>query len=434
MKLKTLLFAALFVALFAGRVAAQGLTVDIHGPGQRKVNMVMLPARSLNQGSAPAMAKTFEDLVQQNLRFMPFLGLMPVSAVPGGDPSKGVTAEEINFRPLQLARIDLTMTTGWDGNRLEARVYETFSGRRVIGKAYGDLTEAALPDVADRFCSLLMEALTGKKGFFTSPIAFVRRVGAAKEIFTVLPQGRALTQITSLGGFNLGPDWSKDGNQIVFTHLNEERHSLGVWNRKTGEVKLFREGLGNTVISPAFTPEGGVAVTLNKSGSADIYMLDSGFRPKGTIASSGFIDVSPAFDSTGRLMAFTSGRFGGPQIFVLNRDTGEVKRVTFEGNYNTSPSLSPDGRFLVFARQTSNGHRIFLTDLASGQERQISFGPGNDEDPAFGPEGYYVAFASNRSGQYRIYLTTRHGDEPILVPTGPGDATSPAWDTTAGSD
>ena len=434
MKIKTVLFALLFVALLAGNASAQGLTVDIHGPGQRKVNLVMLPPRGLSAAAVPGMAKNFEELVRTDLRFMPFLNLMPASAVPGGDPSKGVTAEDINFRPLQLARIDLTMTTGWDGNRLEARVYETFSGRRVVGKAYDDLTDAALPDVADRFCSLLMEALTGKKGFFTSPIAFVRRVGEAKELFTVLPQGRALTQITSLGGFNLGPDWSKDGNQIVFTHLNQERHSLGVWDRRTGEARLYREGLGNTVISPAFTPEGDIAVTLNKTGSADIYMLDKGFRPKGTIASSGFIDVSPAFDSTGRNMAFTSGRFGGPQIFVLNRDTGEVKRVTFVGGYNTSPTLSPDSRFVVFARQTPNGHRIFIIELATGQERQISFGPGNDEDPAFGPEGYYVAFSSNRNGQYRIYLTTRHGDEPILVPTGPGDATSPAWNTAAGGE
>ena len=175
------------------------------------------------------------------------------------------------------------------------------------------------------------------EGFFTSPIAFVRRMGDNKEIFTVLPQGRALTQVTNLGGFNLGPDWSKDGNQIVFTHVSQERHSLGVWNRRTGEIKLFREGLGNTVISPAFTPEADVAVTLNKTGSADIYLLDRNYRPKNTIAASGFIDVSPAFDSTGKLMAFTSGRFGGPQIFVYNRSSGETKRVTFEGNYNTSP-------------------------------------------------------------------------------------------------
>ena len=56
MKIKTVLFALLFVALLAGNASAQGLTVDIHGPGQRKVNLVMLPPRGLSAAAVPGMA------------------------------------------------------------------------------------------------------------------------------------------------------------------------------------------------------------------------------------------------------------------------------------------------------------------------------------------------------------------------------------------
>lgn len=161
--------------------AAAPLTVDIHGPGQRMVNITLLPPKGLEGMPVPeAAAKAFEELVANDLGYIPFLKLIPATDLLGGDPSKGVTGKDIDFKPLQLARIDLCMTTGWNGQYIEARVYETFSGRRVVGKSYQDVG-STLPLVADRFCSSFLEALTGKKGFFDSPIAFVRQDGKKKR-------------------------------------------------------------------------------------------------------------------------------------------------------------------------------------------------------------------------------------------------------------
>jgi len=411
--------------------AAGPLTVDIHGPGQRLVNITLLPPKGLEDKPVPeAASKAFQDLVVNNLSYIPFLKIIPVNNILGGDPSTGVKGSEVDFKPMQLARIDLCMTTGWNGNYIEARVFETFSGRRVVGKLYKDVDEDTLAQAADRFCSAFLEALTGKKGFFDSPIAFVKQTDDAKEIFTVLPQGRNLKQITKLGGYNLSPAWSENGEKIAFTHIGKTRHELGIYDGKAGNIRLYTKGLGNTVISPVFGPNGQLILSLNRNGATNIHELDPTFKPTRTLARSAYIDVSPSFDRTGSKMVFTSGRAGNPHIFIMDMKSGQVRRVTVSGKYNTHPCLSPDGRYVAYTHRTSNGHRIFLHDLTTGREKQLTFGPGNDEYPAFGPDGYFIAFASSRTGNYQLYLTTRHGDMPRKILTGNGQAYAPAWDTS----
>lgn len=432
MKRITTLFAAcLLVCLAAALASAQGpLTVDIHGPGQRMVNITLLPPKGLDGQPVPeAVSKAFRELVTNDLGYIPFLKLVPVSSLLGGDPSHGVTAQDIDFKPFQLARVDLCLTTGWNGQYLEARVYETFSGRRVVGKAYRDVADK-LPLVADRFCSAFLEALTGKKGFFDSPIAFVKQDGKTKEIYTVLPQGRGLTKISDLGGFNLSPAWSAEGDLIAFTHIGNDRHELCIYDGKTHKIRRIAKGLGDTVISPVYGPGDVLYTSLNLNGTTNIYELSKSYKVGKRLAASPYIDVSPSFDRTGSQMAFTSGRAGNPHIYLLDMKTGRVRRVTTTGKYNTHPCLSPDGRYVAYTHQTSDGHRIFLHDLETGREKQLTFGPGNDEYPAFGPDGYFIAFASSRTGTYQLYLSTRHGDAPRKISTGKGAAFAPAWDTS----
>lgn len=417
------------LAISAG--AAGPLTVDIHGPGQKQVNIVLLPPKALEDSVLPqAPSQAFQELVANNLSYIPFLNVMPLSSLLGGDPSTGVTGSEIDFKPMQLAKIDLCLTVGWHEDYIEGRVYETFSGRRVVGKSYSDVSAMTLAKAADRFCSSFLEALTGKVGFFNSPIAFVKQEGEAKEVYTVLPQGRELRRITRLRGYNLSPAWSMDGGKIAFTHIGKKKHELGLYDLKTKKVQLKTKGLGNTVISPVFGPKDQLYVALNRNGATDIYQLDANYRPRKKVARSPYIDVSPSFDRTGEKMVFTSGRAGNPHIYLMNTKTGKVRRVTATGKYNTHPCLSPDGRYVAYTHRTSNGHRIFLHDLQTGREKQLTFGPGNDEYPAFGPDGYFIGFSSNRTGEYKLYLTTRHGDTPKKISTGRGAAFAPAWDTS----
>ena len=427
---QVLLLLGLVMVCAAGSSKA-AMQIDIYGPGQNIVNLAMAAPLSTGQ-PAQGLGKELDAAIHDNLSFLPFMRLTDPKAVLGGTTLPGYQPPNVDFKRFQLAGADLLVTAGWpqgdkSGSTVELRVYETFSGQFVFGNAYSGVTKEEVQDVADRFCADLMKALTGHGDFFLSTLAFVKNSGKNKrDVWITKPTGRNLRKITDIPGIAMSPSWSLDGRFIVFSHMDDKSHALGVWDRLTNRVQRIRFP-GNTVIGHTFTPGNKVAVSLSTGKNPDIFMLNHAFQKERTLEANGTINVSPTFDAAGTKMAFTSNRMGGPQIFMKDLASGSVSRVTKQGNYNTEPSMSPDGTLIAFSRLTSEGNRIFVQDLTTGTEQQISCGPGNDVLPSFAPDSYFIAFTSNRSGPNQIYLTTRHGGDAKKVPTGSGDASFPRW-------
>jgi TolB protein len=402
------------------------LAVDIQGPGQAKMNLAM--ARPFAGGGQVSPAEKLQDLINKDLHFLPFLQVVPASNIPG--QVNGPTADQIDFRPFGLAKVDVLVTANWTpgGNlgNVELRAFEVFSQKVLVGKGYDGVTDAQLPDIADRFCMELMAKLTGQGGFFNSQIAFVKPNGAkGSDIWTVRPMGRGLTRVTSYNdlGMAVSPAWSFDGRRIAFTLIGSRSHYLGVWSGG-GKPQVYTLPSTN-VVSPRFLPSGQIAVSMIMHGKQDIYLLGADHQPGRTLASSRGINVSPSFDSSGQVMAYVSDETGSPNIYVANGGGGG-RRITTSG-YNTNPSVSPDGKLVAFTKQLGGGQKVFVHDLASGQETQVTSGGGSDENPSFAPDSYFIAFSSTRSGQKKIYVTTRHGTPPVQVPTGDGAAMMPCW-------
>lgn len=426
------LAAGVLWALLAASPAAAVTMVDIRAPGQNIVNLAMAAPLTGPSQAATGLGTELGKAIEADLSFVPFIRLTLPGAVLGGTTLAAWQGPELDFKRFQIAGADLLITAYWpkgdrNNSTVELRVFETFSGKFVFGNAYAGVTKDEVSNVADRFASDLMEALTGSGDFFRSTLAFARTSGPKKrDVWLVKPTGKELRQITNIPGTAMSPAWSPDGRYVVFSHLDDSSHALGVWDRLANQVKLIRFP-GNTVIGPSFMPDNKVAVSLSTGNYPDIFLLNHKFERERPLEATGAINVSPTFDATGTKMAFTSSRLGGPQIFLKDLGTGAVRRVSMNGGYNTEPSFSPDGTLVAFTRLTDQGHRIFVMDLVTGQERQVSFGPGRDEQPSFAPDSYFLAFTSDRSGQKQIYLTTRHGGDAKLVPTGGGDATFPRW-------
>lgn len=424
---------ALMLCITTALATAAPVQIDIYGPGQGKMRLAMAaPLGAKPAEPAAQLGAKLNNLIQENLSFLPFLEIISAKAVLGGTILESYKAPHIDFKRFQLAGADLVITAGWPagdsaGNLVELRVYEVYSGQLLFGKAYSQVEEKVLPNVADRFSSDLMQALTGRGEFFKSTLAFTKTSGKKKkDIWIGKPTGRDLKQITDIPGQALSPSWSFDGRYVVFSHFDDRTHALGVWDRITQQVRRIRFP-GNTVIGPCFMPDNKVAVSLSTHDNPDIFLLNHLFQRERGLEVTPNINVSPSFDASGKRMAFTSNRLGGPQIFLKDFSTGTISRVSRIGGYNTEPSISPDGTLIAFTKLTPQGHRIFVYDMVTGTERQVSFGPGRDEQPAFAPDSYFLAFTSNRTGQAQLYLTTRHGGDAKRVPTGKGEASTPRW-------
>lgn len=433
MKVKTLIAFCLFFFLsIQSYTAKAAVVIDIFGAGQNIVNLAVAAPLTAPLQKANNLGLALDEAIKENLAFLPFVKLTNEAAVLSGIVLNGWYGEEIDFKRFQIAGADLLVTQAWvagdgEGSTVEMRVFETFSGQFIFGKAYSGVKKDAIYKVADQFCSDLMVALTGRGEFFKSTLAFIKDVNPTKkDVWTVRSTGRDLRKITDLNGAALSPAWSPDGRYVVFSHIDDATHALGVWDRLNNKVTRIRFP-GNTVIGPSFMPDNKVAVGLSTSGYPDIFLLDYKFERERPLEQTAAINVSPSFDATGKKMAFTSNRLGGPQIFMKDLTNGVVRRVSMNGNYNTEPTLSPDGTLVAFTRLTDQGHRIFVQDLVTGREKQVSFGPGRDEQPSFAPDSYFIAFTSTRNGQSQIYLTTRHGGDAKRVPTGSGNASFARW-------
>ncbi len=381
-------------------------------------------------GESPNKAP-LQQAILNNLSFLPFVSVADAKGIPGGVKLPVASGPTLDMERFRLARADNLITANWvDPYRVEMRVYEVESNRLIYSGTLNVRDFTKIENMADEFCAQFMEALTGRGDFFRATLAFVKSSGPnKKDIWTVKPTGRELRQVTNVPGDALSPAWSHDGRFIIFSHIDEQSHALGVWDSSNGRMQRIRFP-GNTVIGPCFMPDNKVAVGLTDGQNPSIFLLNHSFRKEKKLISSWGIDVSPSVDATGAKMVFTSSRLGNPHIFMEDLNTKQNVRISQDGKYNTDPSISPDGTLVVFARQMGNVHRIFVHDLRTGHEQQITFGPGSDEQPEFAPDSYFIAFTSTRSGQRKVYLTTRHGAEPKMVPTGRGDAAFPSWGFT----
>ncbi len=422
------LYCFLWLALVGVSTGHAAVKVDIYGPGQNLINLALTQPIKGPNTPATGLAVQLQSLVEENMNILPFLALTSDSSVLGGTTLAGFEPPSLDFKRFQLAGSDIVVTSFWPNeNTVQMRAFETLSGKRLFGKEYPNLAAKDLPTVADRFSADLLEVIIGSGDLFRSTLAFVKKVGKLKsDVWTVRPTGRDLRQVTRMNGEALSPAWSPDGRFVVFTHIDDRSHGLGVWDRSSGSVQRIRFP-GNIVIGPAFTPSNQVAVSLSNGKNPDIYLLNHAFQRQNALEQNDSINVSPTFDRSGTKMAFTSNRLGGPQIFLKDLNSGSVRRVSVNGAYNTEASLAPDGSLVAYSRMTDFGHRIFVQDLISGQERQITFGPGSDEQPAFCGDSYSIAFTSSRGGQRSIYLTTRNGAAPKKINTGSGDASFPRW-------
>jgi TolB protein len=372
-----------------------------------------------------------QQAVLYNLSYLPFIELIDGASIPGGVNIPVASGPTLDLERFRMARADNLITTIWvNAYQVEMRVYEVETGEFMVGARFDVRNIPSIEEIADNFCAQFMEALTGRGDFFRATLAFSKTGGPTKkDIWTVRPTGRDLRQVTNVPGDAISPAWSHDGRFIIFSHIDERTHALGVWDSATNRMQRIRFP-GNTVIGPCFMPDNKVAVGLTDGQNPSIFLLDHSFRKEKKIISSWGIDVSPSVDSSGSKMVFTSSRLGNPHIFMEDLNTKKAVRVSQGGKYNTDPCISPDGTLVVYARQMDNVHRIFVHDLRTGKEQQITFGPGSDEQPEFAPDSYFIAFTSTRSGKRQIYLTTRHGAEPKLIPTGKGDAAFPSWGFT----
>ncbi len=347
------------------------------------------------------------------------------------DPAKGgITADAIQFGDWTTIGAEYLVKGGFqaDSHELTAefRLFDAVKGELVIGKRYVGKTDDKNRMVV-RFVNEILTVLTGESGNFDTRIAFLKKNGTAKDIYTINFDGSDLRRVTTYNSLTLAPRWSADGRFMAFTCYKDGNPDLYMRNMETGATKKLASYRGVNV--PGAWSRNGerLLVSLSREGNPDIYDMTVKNLVLQRLTRDFSIDVSPTRSPDEKSVAFASNRNGSPQIFIMDAEGGNVRLLTHKGGSNTMPAWSPKGDKIAYEGMTGGKFQIFVMDAAGGGPRQLTFDPWDHESPSWSPDGRYLAYSVSGYGRSRIEIMNADGRNQRILYEDNAGCQSASW-------
>lgn len=308
---------------------------------------------------------------------------------------------------------------------VEARLYDVFSGRQIIGRRFLGKV-ATYRALMHRIGNEIMYKVIGRKGMFLTKLAFVSTSTGHKEVYISDYDGYNVEQVTFDKSIALFPRWSPLGDEIVYYSYRNDDPMLFLTNHTSNKVRtlLDREGFSS---GASWAPDGKrLAFALSQDGNSNIFIMDLTRETVERITSREGINTSATFSPDGKKIAFVSNRSGSPQIYVRNLGSGREERLTFQGNYNQSPSWSSLDR-IAFSSYEEGRYNIYTMDSNGRNLKKLTEDQGDSEEPCWSPDGRYIVFSSNRRGQSHLYIMNENGQNQRRITFLKGAQTLPSW-------
>jgi Tol biopolymer transport system component/DNA-binding winged helix-turn-helix (wHTH) protein len=161
--------------------------------------------------------------------------------------------------------------------------------------------------------------------------------------------------------------------------------------------------MGGFDVEPAWSPDGQfIAYSSNKAGDLDIWVQSASGGTPLRVTHADAADSQPAWSPDGRRIAFRSERDGGG-LFVVSAFGGPVDRIT---DFGHRPMWSPDGqRLLFYASAHPLQHQAFVATLdgsapvAVAPEVLATFGQCK---MAWHPDGRRISVLGQVDGRWRF--------------------------------
>ncbi len=408
------------------------------GSAKTKKAVIAFPNLKLKDASAETAesAKIISETVRSDLEFMAFFHFMEPAAFVEDTKTAGITLDTFKLSDWTSIGVEFLAKASLarEGNvfTLEARVYDTFGGRQVLGKRYVS-TVSEVKTLAHTLANEMVEALTGLSGIFLTKIAMsCDRNSRRKEIYMMDFDGTNAKQITQHGSIAFAPAWNSDGTKIAYSLFTKHKNNIRNidlyeydFNSSTVRMLSNRKGINS---GAAYSPDGKkIALTMSFLGNPEIFALDPNANTVTRLTSSFGVDVDPAWSPDGKHLAFVSSRTGMPMLYSMALDGSKTQRLTFAGRYNATPTWSPQNNKIGFAGWIDGRFDVFIMNPDGTRIERLTKDQGNNEDPYFSPDGNFVVFSSNRTGQSNVYVMNVDGTFVKRLTYGLGNCVAPKW-------
>ena len=229
------------------------------------------------------------------------------------------------------------------------------------------------------------------------------------DIYSILPDGSRLRQITLSEAPETAPGISRDGQMLAYEREGE------IWTVQTsgaGATRLIANpNPADPMSSPAWSPNRQqIAFVQNKH----IWVYNYAGGTTSQLTSGGFVYDAPNYAPDGSRIA-SHGWDGGPEssIYVLNASDGSIvdSFVSHPGSESV-PVYSPNGQRIAFVRTGSVDAGIYvMRSDGTGVVRVTSQG----WSPAWSPDGAQLAYVVPSGAQAELWVVNADGSNAQRV-------------------
>jgi len=226
----------------------------------------------------------------------------------------------------------------------------------------------------------------------------------------------------SLRFINSAGAFSPDGRSFAIAAKRKDRDDLVILDVKRGrEERRIHVGLSG-LQTPQWSPDGQQLVfTGFRNGFTDLYIINRDGTGLRRLTDDKDADLHPSWSPDGKTIAFVTDRggetdfdllrFGNLRIALLHLDSGAIEVLGNMGTgKNINPVWAPDGRSLAFVSDRTGISNVFLYDFDDGQIYQLTnlFTGVQGITPlspvlTWAPQADRMAFVYYEDGQYSVY-------------------------------
>ncbi|MGE0588823.1 MAG: hypothetical protein AB7O48_09630, partial [Cyclobacteriaceae bacterium] len=232
------------------------------------------------------------------------------------------------------------------------------------------------------------------------------------------------TQLTDGDGYDYQPDWSPNGNEVIFTRYTGDALELQLLDLATGKTKSLTTS-GQVNLDPRFAPDGKTIayVTTQNTGHFRIWIgnIQNGVLNAKPLSperksnpryyySEYDHQLSPAWSPDGTELAMVSNPdqiYGTGSIYKVDIDEPDklILIQKEETAWRTHPEWSPDGHRLVYGSFVGRQwHQLWATTSKGGGDPfALTFGKFDTTNPRWSPDGKQIAYISNESGNTELW-------------------------------